>query len=123
MFSLGDVIHFYSNEAGKDKFHLCISLENHFVFLNSPKRQIYPGDFVVACSEIPCLTPTPSGESIISCTLVMKKSDSDLQCLGAKKVGSVSMNLMARIATFVRSSPVLTEDEKDAFCEAAGDWI
>ena len=35
MFSLGDVIHFYSSEAFKEKFHICISLENHFLFLNS----------------------------------------------------------------------------------------
>ena len=78
---------------------------------------------MVPCSEIPGVPATPTGESIISCSLVMKKSDADLAQLGAKKLGTVSAELLARLARFVRSSPVLTEDEKDAFCEAAGDWI
>lgn len=123
MFSIADVIEFHSSEAGKSKFHLCISSKNNFLFLNSPKRTTYPGDFVVPCAEIPFLPPTESGESIISCSFVMTKTEAELACLGAKRRGSISMDLMVRLARFVMSSPVLTEDEKDEFIEAAGDWI
>lgn len=123
MFTVGDVIRFYSDEAEKQKYHLCISFENHFLFLNSPKKQVYPGDFVVPCTDIPCLPATESGNSIISCTLIMRKSEAELSTLKAQKIGSVSMELITRLGRFVRASPVLSDDEKDAFCEAAGDWI
>ena len=122
MFSPGDVIHFYSREAAKDKYHLCISFDGHFLFLNSPKKKTYPGDFIVPCKELPC-PPTPSGESIISCSLVMKKTDAVLQACGAQNLGQVSSNLLSRLSAFVKSSPVLTDEEKEAFYEAAGDWI
>ena len=69
------------------------------------------------------MPPTPSGQSIISCTLVMKKTDSELRRCNAKKVGSVSLDVIRGLVKFVRSSPVLTDDEKDAFFEAAADWI
>lgn len=123
MFSIGDVIRFHSSQAGKEKFHTCISLEHHFIFLNSPKKRIYPGDLVVSCSDIPFITATESGQSIICCSLVMKKDHAELTRLGAKKIGSIPTSLLARISQFVRSSPVLSEDEKDVFYEAAADWI
>ena len=122
MFSVGDVVGFFSEEAGKDKYHLCISFEGHFLFLNSPKKRAYPGDFVVPCSEVPC-PPTDGGKSIISCSYVMQKSDSELQSCNARKLGAVSSDLLSRLSRFVKTSPVLNEDEKDAFYEAAGDWI
>lgn len=123
MFALGDVIRFASIEAGKTKYHLCISLDGNFLFINSPKSTSYPGDYLIPCSELPFLPPTPSGQSIISCTLVMKKTDSELRRCNAKKVGSVSLDVIRGLVKFVRSSPVLTDDEKDAFFEAAADWI
>ena len=45
MFRLGDVIRFQSIEANKVKFHLCISLDGHYLFINSPKLTSYPGDY------------------------------------------------------------------------------
>lgn len=63
----GDVVGFWSDIAGKHKFHLCICPTGKFLFLNSPKARSYPGDFHVPCAEIP-LEPTPEGYSVISCT-------------------------------------------------------
>lgn len=123
MFALGDVIRFYSIEAGKNKYHLCISLDGHYIFLNSPKQRIYPGDLIVPCKEFPFLPPTPSGDSVISCTIVMKKSNADLAEHGARKLGSVSIDLLRRVVRFVESSPVLTDEEKETFLNAAGDWL
>jgi len=122
MFGVGDVIAFESVEAGKRKFHLCISFDGHYLFINSPKPRVYPGDFIVDCKELPFLTPTSSGKSVISCSLVMKKSEAELTQSRAKKLGSVSHNLLSDLIKFVQASPLLTEDEKDAIIEAAGDW-
>jgi hypothetical protein len=122
MFGTGDVIAFWSDEAGKRKYHLCISLDGHYVFLNSPKVTAYPGDYLVPCSDIPGVPATPSGMSVISCTLVMKKSDDDLKACQAKRLGVVKKTLLSDLAKFVMASQVLTEDEKEAFLHAAGDW-
>lgn len=123
MFNLGDVIRFVSIEAGKVKYHLCISLDGHYLFMNSPKVISYPGDYFIPCSEVPFLPPTPSGQSIISCTLVMQKSDTDLKRCGAKKLGSISLDTLRGLVRFVKESAVLTDDEKDIFYNATGDWI
>lgn len=122
MFCTGDIVAFESNDANKRKYHLCISIDGYYIFLNSPKPASYPGDFIVSCTDLPGVPPTPSGKSIISCTLVMKKSDAELVKCKAKKLGSVKPSLLADLAIFVRTSPVLTEEEREIFFDAAGDW-
>jgi len=122
MFAPGDVIGFWSEEAGKRKFHLCISLDGHFVFLSSPKNKVYPTDLPVSCSEFPFLKPTPSGLTIISCVAVMRKSDTELRRCDAKLKGRVTSALMRRLVEFVLTSPVLSEEDRGKFLDAAGDW-
>jgi hypothetical protein len=122
MFSVGDVIELWSIEAGKPKYHLCISLDGHYLFVNSPKFRTYPGDMVVSCTEFPFLDPTPSGQSIISCTLLMKKTDAELRACRAKKRGAVRKDLLSQLIKFVMNCPVLTQDERDYIIDAAGDW-
>lgn len=123
MFGAGDIVAFESIEAGKRKYHLCISFDGHYLFLNSPKQQVYPGDLVVDCCEFPFLTPTPNGKSIISCNLVMKKTDAELAAVGARCLGKASSALLSTLIKFVVASPILTQEEKDAILEAAGDWV
>jgi hypothetical protein len=123
MFNVGDVVIFESIEAGKHKFHICISLNDHFLYLNSPKKTVYPGDFCFPCSEIPFIEPTPSGVSIISCTTVIRLSKFELTRRKAKKKGSVSVDLMRKLAAFVRKTTTLTEDQKDEFLNSMGEWL
>ena len=122
MFAVGDVIAFWSDDAGKRKYHLCISFDGHFIFLNSPKHKSYPGDMFVPCKEIDCIPATDSGFSVISCTMLMKKNDAELVKCGAKRLGSVKPKLLAELAKFVSTSPVLTEEDKEIFLNAIGDW-
>ena len=122
MFSPGDVISFHSLEAGKWKHHLCISLNGHFLFINSPKiGKAYPGDLVVPCNEIPFLKPTTTGDSIISCTLVMHKTAAQLK--GAKKQGSISVDLLRRIVKFIEHNPVLSDETRDQILDGLGEWL
>lgn len=53
----------------------------------------------------------------------MRKSDLELKRCGAKKLGSVTLDVIRGLVAFVKASPVLTEEEKDAFYEATADWI
>src|SRR5258707_4367573 len=101
MFSPGDVIGFWSDVAGKDKFHLCIHPDGLFLFINSPKEKAYPGDFNLPCSDITCLDPTPEGYSIFSCTHLIRQTDSELKKLKARKKGTVDNKVLLRLIAFV----------------------
>lgn len=123
MFKPGDVVRFVSSEAGKTKYHLCVHLNGWFLFLNSPKKRAYRGDMVVSCKEIPCITPTNSGDSVISCSLVMHKTNAQLKAAKATHLGSVSVGLLRRIIHFVENCSVLSEEEKEKILEGLGDWV
>jgi hypothetical protein len=121
MFSPGDVVLIWNDDVGKEKFHLCICPTGKFLFLNSPKKKAYPGDFNVPSAEIP-LPPTPEGYSVISCTHLIMLAPSDFKRLRAIKKGTVSNKLLLKLIAFVDKTPVLSEEEKDAILEGLGDW-
>lgn len=123
MFKPGDVVHFYSTVAGKRKYHLCLSLRGRFLFVNSPKAKVYKGDFVVPCSSMSFLTATESGKSVISCSTVVKMTDSELRHIKAERLGSIENKYLFDLVKFVEVSPVLTPEEKDAILDELGDSI
>lgn len=123
MFSVGDVILLHSVRAGKLKYHLCLSLDGHYVFLNSLKSKYYPSDFVYNCEELPFLKTTDTGKGTVSCAYIMEVSAEELARGRAKKLGSADREFMLRLAKFVSASRVLTADEKESFLNAMGDWL
>jgi hypothetical protein len=120
MFKPGDVVRFYNVSAQKKKFHLCLSLRGKFLYINSPKSRSFRGDFIVSCDEFPFLTPTESGMSVISCSMILTMSDQELQHLDATKLGSVKQALLEKLIRFVEASPVLSPDDKDAILDELG---
>jgi hypothetical protein len=123
MYSPGDVVWLWSAEANKPKYHLCICSTGKFLFINSPKAKSFPGDFSVPCSDIPCLPPTPEGNSIISCTLVIPLKDAELKKRKAEKKGTVASSVLLRLCTFVDNATFLSQDDKDAILNGLGDWL
>lgn len=123
MFRPGDVVEFYSVHAGKRKYHLCLNVDGHYLYVNSDKRRTFAGDFVIACSEMPFLPPTSNGKSNISCTIIFRMSDADLRANQAKKKGSVSVELMRRLLAFAENSTVLSEEDKRIIVDGLGDWV
>lgn len=61
---------------GKRKYHLCISYDYDFVFLNTPKDRRYPSDFHIAASNMRFLKPTETRFSSVSCV--------ELQAIGTQ---------------------------------------
>jgi len=118
----GDVVGFWSDIAGKHKFHLCICPTGKYLFLNSPKARSYPGDFHVPCSEVP-LDPTPEGYSIVSCGAPMAISDAELKKLKATTKGRVSNQALKDLVAFVESLTTLSQDEKDEIVDSLAEWL
>jgi hypothetical protein len=123
MFKPGDVVKVFSDSADKTKYHLCVSLNGCFLFLNSPKVRTYPGDCVVDCTELPFLPPTASGKSIISLSVVLRITPAQLQRARAQLVGRASLDLLKMIVGEIENSPLLSDEDRDAVLDGLGDWL
>lgn len=123
MFKPGNVVSFYSNVAGKRKYHLCLSLHGCFLFINTPKKKVFSGDFVVPCSTMPFLTATETGRSIISCSTLIRMTDAELRHLNAQCLGSISFDILRDLIRFVEESPVLSPEDKDAILDELGNSV
>lgn len=119
----GDVVRFYSNDVGKTKYHLCLSIDNHFIFLNSPKRKSFLGDFEIDQAHIVGLPPTPEGKSIASCSVVMQFTDAELKRNGAVVVGTVANSVLRDLLIFVDNLPTIPPEVRDAIVDALGDHV
>lgn len=114
-FSKGDIIRCYSAIAGKEKYHLCIqeSSEQYsagFLFINS--KSGYKGDLILKDKEIPCLCSSPTGNSIISCSLLIRLSLKKLKLFKAEKVGTLPISVAKELKIFTTTTDVLTEKER-----------
>lgn len=123
MFSPGDVVQFWNEDAEKKKYHLCINVNGCFLYLNSPKPKTYPGDFQIDRSDIPCLPPTSEGYSIISCSVVLRRNLVSLKRLKAKKLGVVSRQVLLDLVAIIESSEILSEEDRDSALDGLGNWL
>lgn len=123
MFNIGDVVYFFSDEAEKKKYHLCVSFDGHYLYINSPKLRSYPGDFIFPSSELDFIEPTESGDSIISCSYITRISDVELRRRRANRVGSVTPSLIKRLYEFIENNDTLSEEDKEIFLSSFGDWL
>lgn len=123
MHNPGDVVLFWSADAGKEKFHLCISLDRKYLFLNSPKARRYEGDLALPCADFPFLDPTPDGESIVCCTLIVAPSAAELKGRRMEVKGTVDRSVLMKIVEYVESSDVIADDERDAILDGLGNWL
>jgi hypothetical protein len=124
MFSTGDVVSFFSEEAEKRKFHLCISVGGYFLFINSPKSyRSFPTDFRVDARHLPFLEERPEGYSIVSCSLVMRKTRSELLKMKAKREGVMPVVIMRELFAFIEASDVIEPATKAQIIDELADWI
>ncbi|TYB83925.1 hypothetical protein [Oceaniovalibus sp. ACAM 378] len=115
MFKTGDVVRFFSPTAGKEKFHLCLGHGDSgplfaFLYLNSGSG--YRGDCVLEDGQIPGLPKSPTGESVVSFSLIIRMGEDRLKKFGAEKTGEVDAHLAGELAAFAESTAVLTRAEK-----------
>lgn len=119
----GEVVLFWSGSAGKEKFHLCVSLAGRYLYLNSPKARVYEGDLSLPCTDFPFLDPTPSGQSIVCCTLVLAPTPTDLKGRRMEVKGVVGADVLMKIVEFVESSDVIADEERDQILDGLGNWL
>jgi hypothetical protein len=123
MFTPGDIVLLRSQIAGKPKFHLCVSLNGRYLFLNSPKAKVHPGDVSFPCTDFPCIDPTPSGQSIVSCNMVLLITDEEMKRANARSLGRCAKSVLKALVAEIEASEILTEEEREAALDGLGDWL
>jgi len=98
MFNVGDIVVMYAPTAGKKKYHLCVCEVNEhgvefFLFINSGSG--YAADFVVNDGSIDCLPESPTGNTVVSCSVVIRANQKQLAVYRAKKIGTLSKKISA----------------------------
>jgi hypothetical protein len=108
----------------KWKYHLCIGCDAVFLFVSThrQRRQDHRGVLIIPNSEVPCLPPTETGKSEISCTTIIKRTFPDPDVPRKNRRCSVTQRLMKDLLKFVESSRQLTADERDSILEYLYDY-
>ena len=115
MFEAGDVVRFLSTTAGKEKFHLCLGRTEHeaifaFLFLNSGSG--YKGDCVLEDGQIPGLPKSPTGQSVVSFSMIVRVREEKLPVFGATKTGEIDAHLAGELAAFAKEVRSITRQEQ-----------
>jgi hypothetical protein len=108
----------------KWKYHLCIGCDAVFLFVSTHRhrRQDHRGVLIIPNSEVPCLPPTETGKSEISCTTIIKREFPDPKIPKKNRLCSVERRLMIDLIKFVQYSRQLTPDERDTILENLYDY-
>lgn len=115
MYEAGDVIRFHSTIAGKEKFHLCLGrTENEtvfaFLFLNSSSG--FRGDCILDDGQIPGLPRSPTGQSVVSFSMLVRVREDKLSLFGATKTGAINAHLAGELTAFAKGVRSLTRKER-----------
>ena len=115
MFSAGDIVRFHSPGAGKVKFHLCLgNIGNSplFAFLYLNSKVGYRGEYILQDGQIAGLPDSPTGQTIVSFSLVIRIGEKQLKLFNAVKTGAIEGQLAGELAAFAQTTGVLTSSEK-----------
>lgn len=116
MFDVGDIVQIYAPTAGKDKYHLCVCCANEdgvekFLFINSGGG--YDADFVMKDGEIDGLPESPTGDSVISCSMVVRHNQQQLKLYKAKKLAVIKTATAKKLISFISQSNALPSKQRE----------
>lgn len=115
MFETGDIVSCYAASVGYSKYHLCICSPEQgsaglFLFINSEGG--YEADFVLQNSDVPCIPKNDTGLTVISCSMLVRLSEKQLNTYKAKKIGNLDMKFISPLKDFIEKSKALTKKER-----------
>jgi hypothetical protein len=119
---IGDIIKILAPLKGDIKFQLCLRPNTptqaaKFLFLNSRPR--FVSDLVNKDTEIPCLPPSKTGLSVISCSDIVLANTQQLQTFGATKMGQLPSLIARRLEQHILAGLTPFTDDEEKFVLAA----
>lgn len=115
MFEAGDIVKAFSAQASKIKFHLCVCAVQDgkasvFLFLNSGYR--FDGDFVLPDGEIPGLPISPTGNTVVSFSTLVRFGVRQLRLFRAEKTGELPAEIAERLIVHAEKVPTLNRKDR-----------
>lgn len=105
---VGDIIHFFNEDIGKNKFHICVCIaKNYFLVINTENRRFYD------CIEIKSKDYyfLKGTNRFIECARIFKQ-DLDVAENIAKK-GKILKKDLEKILNKIKDSPRIEEYQKE----------
>lgn len=115
MFEVGDVVRFFSPTASKEKFHLCLGQSEQgpvFVFLHLNSRSGFKGDCILDDGAIPGLPKSPTGETVVSFSNLVRMNEERLLKFGATKTGRIESEVAGELVPFAKTVASLNRNEQ-----------
>lgn len=111
----GDVFRWYRPPPiGKDKYHLCLSFDYDFTFLNTPSDRAHRLDSKIAASDMRFLKPTSTNFSSVSCTNLQHVEHVDrFRSFKPVFIGTLATNVLFDLLDYIRHLGTTTEEESD----------
>ncbi|MEA2990752.1 MAG: hypothetical protein QOG83_3463 [Alphaproteobacteria bacterium] len=115
MFDVGDIVQIFAPQAGKVKYHLCISVgvqgaAHQFIYLNSDPN--FDQTFVCDCKKIPCLPESKTGKTAFSFAILPRYTDAQLKLYNAKKLGVLDAALAIEVHKVATTAKTMTSVER-----------
>ncbi len=109
----GDVFAWYRPEPiGKRKFHLCLSYDYDFVFLNTPKDKFFPSDYHIKAVDLSFLKPTATRLSSVSCAnLQAVGSDTQFRSFKPERLGNLATDILIEVLEHICNIGTATGEE------------
>jgi hypothetical protein len=103
---------------GKRKYHLCVSYDYDFVFLNSPKDRHYPTDFRIRAADLMFLKPTRQAFSAVSCVDIQTVgSQRSFQARKPQHLGNLGTNVLLELLEHMCLLETFTLEDVDRLKE------
>jgi hypothetical protein len=115
MFEIGDIVQIFAPQAGRDKYHLCVSVgkdgaAHQFLYLNSDPT--FEQTFVCDCAKIPCLPESKTGKTAISFAMLPRYNDNQLKLFKATKLGELNPALAVEVHKVAKTATTMTSAER-----------
>ncbi len=116
----GDVFHWNSVVARKEKYHVCLSWDYDFLFLNTPKDTRWYADFEIRSDHLHFLKPTSQNFSAVGCRQLQKVGDeATFNRFHPQHQGNLRTPILIKLICHVSSLRTLETEDAERLTEAA----
>lgn len=100
----GSIVRIFAPIAGKEKYHLCLSLPGddgsaaRLLFLNSEAK--FSDHYVVENARVPCIPPSRTGNSCFCFTMIVRINSLRLESMQPVEMGMIDLDLALDLRRF-----------------------
>ncbi len=115
----GDVFSWYRlPPIGKHKYHLCLSFDYDFTFLNTPSDHAHRLDMKIAASHMRFLKPTTTNFSSVTCTHLQEVATVErFRSFKPVHLGTLASHVLCDLLDYIVGLRTTTPDDAERLSE------